>query len=144
MFAKKIFSVLVLTCFLVPAAQAQATDDIKGYFSETASEVKAVADPAEKRAILGTRLQRMSTALDKVERSGLVSQEDLASLEGFRSSLQEKQDELAGNNGFSPVPNSQLDFFADYVVQDMEQAERTVTIGVVTALLILIIVILVT
>lgn len=142
MLAKKIVGVLIVSCFFVSAAQAQATEDIKSYFSETTTRVKAESDPEQKREMLENSLQRMSIALDKIESSGLVSEEDLTSLEGFKTALQEKQDELAGVNGFDPVPNAQLNSFADYVVQDMEQAQRTITISVVTALLILIIVIL--
>lgn len=143
MFVKKIASALIMSFFLISAVQAQATTDIKDYFSETATQVKAESDPVQKRAILESSLERMTVALGKVENSVLVSKEDRASLDGFRNALQEKQDELAGANGFNPVPNSQLNSFADYVVQDMEQADRSITISVVTALLILIIVLLV-
>jgi len=142
MFTKKITGVLLLLCFLIPAAQAQATDDIKSYFNETATKVKAEADPEQKREILAGSLERMTTALARVEKSRLISDEDRASLDAFGKTLQEKQDELAGINGFNPVPNSQLNSFADYVVQSMEQADKTITVSVVTALLILIIVIL--
>lgn len=142
MFAKKIIGVLVMSCFLVSAVQAQATEDIKGYFSETAAKVKAEPDPDKKREILGNSLERMTDALDKVDKSGLVSKEDRAGLDSFRNALQEKQNELAGTDGFDPIPNSQLNNFSDYVVQSMEQADRTITVSVVTALLILIVVIL--
>ena len=142
MLSKKIFGVLILSCFFVSAVQAQSTKDLKTYFSETATKVKAEPDPEQKREILDNSLQRMSMALNKLEVSGLVSKEDLAGLDGFRNAVQEKRDELAGANGFDPVPNAQLNSFADYVVQDMQQAERTVTISLLTALLILIIVIL--
>lgn len=144
MYTKKIVGLLLLSCFLIPAVQAQATDDIKSYFSETATQVKAEADPEQKREILSSSLERMTTALGKVEQSRLISDEDRASLDAFGSALQEKQDELAGTNGFNPVPNSQLNSFADYVVQDMEQADRMITVSAVTALLVVIIIILVT
>ncbi len=144
MFMKKIVGVLIMSVFLIPAVQAQTTEDIKSYFSETATKVKAEADPDQKREIMASSLERMTTALAKVEKSWLISDEDRVSLDAFGNALQEKQDELAGTNGFNPVPNSQLNSFADYVVQDMEQAERKITISVVTALLIVIIIILIT
>ncbi len=143
MFVKKVTAALFMSLFLISSVQAQATSNIKDYFSETAAQVKAESDPIQKRIMLKGALERMTVALDKVEGSIFVSEEDLASLDGFRNALQEKQDELAGTNGFNPVPNSQLNSFADYVVQDMEQADRSITISVVTALLILIIVLLV-
>ena len=85
----------------------------------------------------------MSKALDRVESSGLISQEDRTGIDRFKAAIQEKQDEFAGRNGYERVSDSQLNAFSDYVVQDMEQAEKTVTIGVVTALLIVIIIILI-
>jgi hypothetical protein len=41
------------------------------------------------------------------------------------------------------VPDAQLNAFADYVVQDMEQARETVTISLVSLLLIILIAILI-
>ena len=75
--------------------------------------------------------------------SPLISQEDRAGIDRFKATLQEKQDELAGLKGFERVPDAQLNAFSDYVVQDMEQAaDRTITISLVTALLIVILIIL--
>jgi hypothetical protein len=48
-----------------------------------------------------------------------------------------------GSNGYDRVADAQLNAFSDYVVQDMEQAERQITISLVSALLIVIILILV-
>jgi hypothetical protein len=105
--------------------------------------VKATTDPAQKREILSKSLQTMAKALDKVESLGLISQDDRAGLDNFKASLQEKRDELMGSNGYDRVADAQLNAFSDYVVQDMEQAERQITISLVSALLIVIILILV-
>ena len=75
-----------------------------------------------------------------VRSSPLVSKADRAGLDRLKAALQEKQDELAGTNGYARVADDQLNAFSDYVVQDMEQADRTITISVVTALLIVIII----
>jgi hypothetical protein len=64
------------------------------------------------------------------------------SIDDLRSRLQEKVDELNGQNGYTAVPDGQLDTFADYVQQDFEQADRVLTIGVTTALLIVLILLL--
>lgn len=127
---------------LVQAGLAGGKDDIQKYFNDTASKVKATTDPAQKRAILTKSLQTMSKALDKVQSSPLISKEDRASIDRLKAALQEKQDELAGSNGYERVADAQLNAFSDYVVQDMEQATRTVTISLVAALLIVIIIIL--
>lgn len=134
---------IVMMCVLVYAGIAVGQDNLQSYFNDTACKVKATADPSQKRAILGERLENMSKALNKVESSPLVSEGDRAGIDRFKAILQERQNELAGTDGFDRVPDEQLNAFADFVVQDMEQADRTITISLVTLLLIIIIVILV-
>jgi hypothetical protein len=56
--------------------------------------------------------------------------------------VQDKQDELAGINGYEKVSDSQLNNFSNYVVQSMEQADTTITISLVAALLIVILIVL--
>jgi competence protein ComGC len=135
--------VMAIMFFLAQPGFAGVKDHIQNYFNDTACNVKATADPIQKRVILDNSLQTMSKALEKVESSGLVTQADRAGLDRFKTTLQEKQEELAGLNGFEPVPDAQLDNFADYVVQDMEQAEQYITVSLVAILLIIIILILI-
>ena len=142
MLARTVFGVVVMMFVLIQAGFAGGKDEIQKYFNDTASKVKATTDPAEKRAILDKSLQTMSKALDKVQKSPLISKEDREGIEKFKATLQENQDELAGSNGFERVPDAQLNAFSDYVVQNMEQADKTITISLVTALLIVIIIIL--
>jgi septal ring factor EnvC (AmiA/AmiB activator) len=132
-----------MMCVLVSSVIAAGQDNLQKYFSDTACKVKATADPSEKRAILSERLQDMSTALDRVENSTLVSEADRPGLDRFRATLQERQNELAGADGYDRVPDAQLNAFSDFVVQDGEQADRTITISLVVLLLIVIIIILV-
>ena len=138
-----VFGLVVIMFFLVQTVNAAEKNSVKKYFSETASEVKASADPAQKREILNKSLQTMSKALETVESSGLISQEDRTGIVRFKATLKEKQNELMGENGYERVADAELNAFSDYVVQDMEQAEKTITIGIVTALLIVIIIILI-
>jgi hypothetical protein len=84
----------------------------------------------------------MSEALDKVQNSFLVSKEDQDGINTLKATLKENQDELAGINGFERVPDSQLNNFSSYVVQNMEQADETVTISVVALVLIILLVVL--
>ena len=142
MLARTVFGVVVIMFVLIQAGYAGGKDDIQKYFNDTASKVKATTDPAEKRAILDKSLQTMSKALDKVQKSPLISKEDREGIDQFKATLKENQDELAGSNGFERVPDAQLNAFSDYVVQNMEQADKTITISLVTALLIVIIIIL--
>ena len=137
-----VFLVIVMMFVLVQAGTAGGKDNIQKYFNDTASKVKATTDPVQKREILNKSLQTMSQALDRVESSGLVSQDDRAGIDRFKTTLQEKQDELTGSNGYERVTDAQLNAFSDYVVQDMQQADQYVTISLVSALLIVIILIL--
>ena len=132
----------VMMCVLVSAVFAAGQDDLQKYFNDTACKVKATADPLEKRAILNERLEKMSKALDIVDNSALVSEADRAGIDGFKATVQERQNELNGTAGYDRVPDEQLNAFSDYVVQDGEQADRTITISLVVLLLIIIIVIL--
>jgi len=140
MFTRTVLGFIFMIFILVQAGNA---GDIQNYFSDTATKVKATTDPAQKRAILDKSLQTMSTALDRVENSGLISQDDRAGINRLKADLQEKQDELTGSNGYAGVADAQLNAFSDYVVQSMEQADQYVTISVVTLLLIIIILILI-
>jgi hypothetical protein len=142
MLARTVFGVIVMIFVLVQAVNAGGNDGIQKYFNDTASKVKATTNPAEKRAILDKSLQTMSKALDKVQGSPLISKEDRAGIDQFKAALQENQDELTGSNGYQRVPDTQLNAFSTYIVQNMEQADRSVTISLVAALLIVIIIIL--
>jgi len=142
MFARKVFGCIIMMFVLIQAVNAGGQDGIQTYFNDTACKVKATTDPAEKREILSQSLQTMNKALDKVQSLQLISKEDQAGVDRFRATLQENQDELNGSNGYERVSDSQLNAFSMYVVQNMEQADKTITIGLVTALLIVIIIIL--
>jgi hypothetical protein len=129
--------VMIMLSVVAFAGIAQGQDKLQNYFSGTASEVKLATDPSEKREILEQSLEKMSKALNTVQSSPLISKDDRASI------LKEKQDELQGVNGFERVPDLQLNAFASYVVQDMEQATQTVTLSLVSLLLIILIVVLI-
>jgi hypothetical protein len=123
----------------VPAlAQNSATkaeNKLKDYFSSVAQQVKKEQDPAQKRAILNRGFEKVFKAADKIEKMPSFSSSDLQVIPELRSRTQDKFDELNGLNGYEPVSDAQLDNFANYVVQDMEQAKR-ITIVTSTAVLI--------
>lgn len=143
MLARTFLGTLIFLLAMGPAVLARDGGDISTYFNKTAREVKAENDPIQKRAILSNSLQTMTNALDKVEHSGLVSNEDLVGTKRLKTTLQDKQDELNGVNSFDRVPDAQLNSFTDYVVQDMQQADQYITISAVTLLLIIILLVLI-
>jgi hypothetical protein len=134
-------SFLLMFMLAIPVS-ANGKDDLKQYFSKAADKVKTTENADEKREILNESFNSMSKALDKVLSSGLISESDRIGIEQYKAALQEKQNELEGSNGYERVQDMQLNSFANYVVQDMEQADSTVTISVIALLLIIIIVIL--
>jgi len=146
MTARKTYGVLIMLGMMMSILALPARADGKGaiqrYFSDAACKVKATESPSEKRDILNESLQTMSTALDVVGKSASMSPGDAVGIDHVRALIQEKRDELAGRNGYSRVPDGQLNAFANYVVQDMEQADQLITISVITLLLIIILIVL--
>jgi hypothetical protein len=123
-------------------AHAGGKGDLQQYFSDAANKVKATVNASEKRTILNESFQTMSKALNMVQSSTSISKDDNVGIDLFITALQEKQDELAGTNGYVRVPDEQLNAFSNYVVQDMEQADQIVTISLVSLLLIIILIVL--
>ncbi|MBP1648264.1 MAG: hypothetical protein H6Q30_1709 [Bacteroidetes bacterium] len=134
-------SIIILLLLALPA-KAGERGELQKYFSDAAVAVKATDNPTEKRAILNETFQTMFAALEMAQKSELISKNDAVGINRFRAALQEKQDELAGHNGYVRVPDAQLNAFSEYVVQDTEQADQFITISVVTLLLIIILVVL--
>jgi hypothetical protein len=141
--ARRAIGCIVMMFVLVLSANAEGKNGLQKYFNDAAAKVKATDSPSEKRAILNESFQAMAKALNIVQNSSIISRDDRAGLDRFKTALQEKQDELAGTNGYVRVADGQLNAFSDYVVQDMEQADQVITISVVTLLLIVILIVLI-
>lgn len=123
-------------------ATADPVDRIKSYVNDVVTHAKAADDNAVKRERLDDGLDDLVTALDRVRRTAALSEADRNGIAALRANVVEKQHELRGTHGYEQVPDRQLDDFADYVQQDFEVADRTLTIGLTTALLIVIILLL--
>ena len=141
--SRRAIGFIAMMFVLTLSANAGGKDGLQKYFNDAAAKVKATNSPSEKRAILTESFQAMAKALNIVQHSPLISKDDRAGLDHFKSALQEKQDELAGSNGYVRVADERLNDFSSYVVQDMEQADQVITISVVTLLLILLVVVLI-
>lgn len=134
---------LILATWTSPAkADVNPHERLKQYVREVVQKVKRAPAAAKKRAILDEEIRAIITVLNRAERMSDPSSSDKADIDALRSRLQEKLDELHGRADYDRVPAHQLDAFADYVQQDFEQAARTVTLSITTALLILILLIL--
>lgn len=143
---KFILSVLSLAIigFVAPAnAQSgvNAETKFKKHINKMVESVEKAENATEKREILNTSLDDLIGAIEKVETMKAVPEKDKEGLAMFKEDLKNKKDELNGINGFSPVANNNLNNFAQFVQQDIEQADK-ITIGVTTLLLIIIILLL--
>jgi hypothetical protein len=134
-------SIVIMSVLALPAF-AGGKGDLQRYFSEAATKAKATASPAEKRDILNESFNTMFRALDIAQSLPFLSKGDSLGIARFKATLQGKQDELAGRNGYMRVADTQLNAFSNYVVQDMEQADEVITISLVTLVIIILIVLL--
>ena len=78
------------------------------------------------------------TSLDEVKHTPFLSDNDVESMDSFKKQVELKYNELNGFNGFQKVNDNNLNNFADYSVQDLEQSAEYVTISILTLVLIII------
>lgn len=90
--------------------------------SEVSQEVKAAEDPAEKRRILQRFLDHMQDGLGEAGKLPGLSDPDRNSLHTVLGKYYAYEAELKGDGGYRAVPDADLDAFAGYIRQDMEQA----------------------
>lgn len=144
----KIFNAVFLSVSLVLATSTisfgqsdEATGKIKTYINNVVQKVEKTEDPDQKRAILNESFDRMVDAFERVESMSSISAKDKEGIAVLRKDVHEKKNELNGEEGYKKIADKQLNNFANYVQQDMEQA-NTITISVTTLLLIIIIILL--
>ena len=118
-----------------------ALDLFKKYINDMVQRVEKAENPARKREILNNSLDGMVSTFDTVLDMGLASQNDKEALITLKADIQEKKNELNGLEGYRRVADNRLNNFANYVQQDLEQAD-TVVISISATLLAIIIVLL--
>ncbi len=124
------------------AQQTSLTKTYKNYFNRAVQKVQQANNADEKRAILNNSFSRMITAINKIESMVPLSEKDAIQLNSYKNEIANKKSELNGTDGFVKVNDNQLDQFANFTQQSLEQADATLTIGLTAALLIVIIIIL--
>jgi hypothetical protein len=127
--------------------RASAADDqkreLQKYINEIVTEVKDAETPAEKREILNDLFNDLQRSFETAKESPFVPAEDHAGIEVLQNKITDRQNELNGVNGYEMVPDERLDSFASFTLQDIEQADSTVTIGIGTLIIIILLAILV-
>ncbi|MFO7445475.1 MAG: hypothetical protein R6W90_03875 [Ignavibacteriaceae bacterium] len=136
---KKYFLILPLL-FITTTIAADSKEEFKKYLNEAAQEVKNTDDPSEKREILDNLFHKLLEAADYAESWPFISEEEKKGIAVLKEMTEEKHNELNGYNGFNKVADADLNRFADYTVQELEQAAEYVTISVLTLVLIIIVV----
>ena len=142
---KLILSIALLAFGLAGTATAQNSsinETFKKHFNQTVQDVKKTDDPTKQRLILNESFTSMLNAVQKIEESSNLNKEEQRSLMAFKDEILEKQNELNGWNGFDEIQDDELIDFSDYSQQEMEQANRTLTISLTSALLIVLILLL--
>lgn len=128
---------------IMAQSSADAQARFKKHINSVVEKVEQTDDVNKKREVLNDSFQDLIGAIEKVESMKAIPSEDVEGLAALKDDIQNKKDELNGENGFTKVPNNKLNNFANFVQQDLEQADSRVTISVTTLLLIIIILILI-
>lgn len=143
--------IMLVTLVAVSGASAQSNAGIleqrlKSELNTTVQEVREAQTPSEKREILGRFIDKVERGSAKIQKLPFLTQENRAAL----SLLQEKFGEYAAELHGVPGPessqpgvtNGELDAFASYVQQDLEQANGIYlsTGAIIIVLLILLII----
>jgi hypothetical protein len=103
-------------------------------------DVKETEDPVAKRKMLGDFLIRMDRGIGMAK--GAVSEKDGQALSVLQLKLKTDYAELSGH-GTVKVPDADLNLFANYVQQDVEQAAGGIYISVGGLIIILLLLILI-
>ncbi|REL29185.1 hypothetical protein DYD21_15145 [Rhodohalobacter sp. SW132] len=134
---------IVLFTFQTSFAQSGSFSEIfKQHFNETVQKVEQAESADEKRTYLNDSFDDMLTAIERIERSANLSDDEQAQLISFKEDVEERKSELNGLDGFDEIVDEDLDDFSNFSQQMMEQANRTVTISLTSALLIVLILLL--
>ncbi len=140
----KLKSIMLFIVMFVFSTSVFATDTgdrvkfqntLKQYFNKVNVDVKDAQNANEKRAIMNDALVKLDEVFEKaqVQASDL---EDKKNIEIFRNEIQEKINELNGIEGFQKVADRDLNNFADYLQNNMENADRYVVISLTTLLIV--------
>jgi hypothetical protein len=146
----KRFGVVVLVMMAVAVSVfadrgvSRRENRLKEYFNNLVLEVGQTRDPAEKRAVLNESLERFVSRMNRVRKLPFLNREQREALAELGAEVQAKQDELNGAAGFPKVADADLDDFAQYMAQDLEQAAgRTYLVLSGAAIIIILVVLLI-
>ncbi|MCH8558551.1 MAG: hypothetical protein LAT84_12045 [Balneolia bacterium] len=134
---------LIMMGISFQTASAQSLNEVlKQHMNETVQQVKATDDADEKRSILNASYENMLETASLIEKRVTLNEDEAAQIALLKSEINDRANQLNGLDGYERISDEDLDEFSDYSQQAMEQANRTLTISLTTALLIVIILLL--
>lgn len=118
----------------------------KASLNEMVQKVHAVEEPAAKRQALIGWTERLDNGLERILDMESLDARDRAGLSALRTRFHAYRDELGGKGGLARVEDADLDGFAAFMQQDLEQAPigGGVYISAGTLIIILLLIILLT
>lgn len=138
----KFVGFMALVFAFVQMGAAQDRSEVHQRLADVAQQVKQIQDPAQKRAVLDQTFQQLSEIVESASKAPVATATDQAALQLLARNIQEKRSELNGTDGFERVEDAQLNNFADYSIQDLEQADQWVYISTGTIILIVLLILL--
>lgn len=135
--------VLVLSVqSLAIAHETDVNDKIKQYINDVVQKVEETEDADEKRTIMNDSFDKLINTFEKVENMNKFSDEEIENVTALKEMIEDRKDELNGVNGFARVQNNQLNNYASFVQQAMEQANTYITISAGLAVVIVLLLLL--
>ncbi len=127
------------------AGSSSIEERFKTSINVMVQKVERAENPSEKREIIGAFLLRMDRGMAMVQTFQSLSHEDEAGIVSARDKIHAQYEDLKGLNGHVKVSDADLNSYAAYIQQAMEQADAYWTdgglyISVGTLILILIII----
>jgi len=125
----KKFPLMLAFAFLAASAPLSASsgsvlveERYKAALNRIVQEVRATPDPVGKREILGKYLDKMQSGLRQAGGMESITGPDRRTLVSMGEKVAAYQAELLGQSGYAAVADADLDAFAGYMQQAMEQA----------------------
>lgn len=138
MSARLLLMVLAMVAVFAVRSNASSVDErFKAVINTEIQKVMETQDPVLKRKMLGDFLTRMDQGIGMAKVS--VSEKDAQALNALQMKMRADYAQLEGN-GVAKVSDSELNHFAGYVQQDVEQAEGGVYISVAGIIIILLLI----
>jgi hypothetical protein len=139
---------LLMVLLIAPQAEAQSASTVleqrlKASYNNMVQDVRQTEDPAAKREIIAGFLTRLDRGLGMVEKVLPESKPAHLQATRLRATLQGHLDELKGMDMQGPSAANNLNNFASFLQQDVEQADGVyLSVGAIIIILLILILVL--